>query len=98
MMSGGVDSTAAALLVARGGHEVTGVTARMWGEGSRCCDEEDIDRARRACHEVGGRHVVVDMRGEFEQHVVDSFRAGYLNGLTPNPCVLCNEVIKKEAW
>lgn len=94
LMSGGVDSSAAALLLARDGHEVTGLTARMWGDDSRCCDEEDIDRARRVCHELGARHVVLDLREAFREHVVDPFRAGYLSGLTPNPCSACNREIK----
>ncbi len=94
LMSGGVDSSAAALLMVRGGHEVIGITARIWDEGSRCCDEEDIYRAQRVCHGLGISHIVLDMRDEFRKHVVDSFRAGYLNGLTPNPCCVCNREIK----
>ncbi len=94
LMSGGVDSSAAALLLAREGHEVTGITARMWGERSRCCDDEDVHRARRVCHGLGIRHVVLDLRDEFREHVVDTFRTGYLKGLTPNPCSMCNREIK----
>jgi tRNA-specific 2-thiouridylase len=94
LMSGGVDSSAAALLLVRRGHEVVGITARMWDEGSRCCDEEDIYRAQRVCHTLGISHIVLDLRDEFRDHVVDSFRSGYLGGLTPNPCSVCNREIK----
>jgi tRNA-specific 2-thiouridylase len=94
LMSGGVDSSAAALLLTREGHEVTGITARMWSDASRCCDEEDVRRAQRVCHGLGIRHVVVDMRDDFKQHVVGPFRAGYLKGLTPNPCSVCNRELK----
>jgi len=94
LMSGGVDSSAAAMLLAREGHEVIGITARMWGDDSRCCDEEDIRSAQRVCHALGVRHVVLDRRDEFRKRVVDSFRAGYLDGLTPNPCSACNREIK----
>jgi tRNA-specific 2-thiouridylase len=94
LMSGGVDSSAAAVLLVRRGHEVIGLTAKMWDDGSRCCDEDDVYRAQRVCHGLGISHIVLDMRKEFRKHVVDPFRAGYLGGLTPNPCSACNREIK----
>lgn len=94
LMSGGVDSSAAALLLTQEGHEAVGVTARMWDKGSRCCDDEDIGRARRVCHALGMSHVVLDLRREFEEHVVRPFRTDYMRGLTPNPCAVCNRDIK----
>ncbi len=94
LMSGGVDSSAAALLLARDGCEVVGITARMWDRGSRCCDEQDLALARRVCHALGILHVVVDLRAEFEKVVVEPFRRAYMSGMTPNPCAVCNREIK----
>jgi tRNA-specific 2-thiouridylase len=94
LMSGGVDSSAAALMLADGGHEIIGITARMWDRGSRCCDDEDIERARRVCHALGMRHIVLDLRREFEERVVAPFRSDYMRGTTPNPCAVCNREIK----
>jgi tRNA-uridine 2-sulfurtransferase len=94
LMSGGVDSSAAALILARSGHEVLGLTAKMWSESSRCCGAEDIYRAQRVCHKLGIPHVVLDLTAEFKQKVVDDFARSYLEGLTPNPCAVCNREIK----
>jgi len=94
LMSGGVDSSCAALLLKRAGHEVLGLTAIMWREASRCCGEEDIYRAARVCHKLGIRHHVLDMAAEFERLVVDDFAASYAAGFTPNPCSVCNREIK----
>jgi tRNA-specific 2-thiouridylase len=94
LMSGGVDSSAAALLLTRDGHEAVGITARLWDNGSRCCDEEDIYRAQRVCHAVKMRHIVLDLKEDFSRHVVTPFREGYMRGETPNPCSVCNRDIK----
>ena len=94
LMSGGVDSSCAALLLKRAGHEVMGLTAIMWREASRCCGEEDIYRAARVCHKLGIRHHVIDMADEFERCVVKDFASSYAAGLTPNPCSVCNRRIK----
>jgi tRNA-specific 2-thiouridylase len=94
LMSGGVDSSCAALLLRRAGHEVMGLTAIMWREASRCCGEEDISRAARVCHKIGIRHHVIDMAEEFERRVVEHFARSYASGLTPNPCSVCNREIK----
>jgi tRNA-specific 2-thiouridylase len=94
LMSGGVDSSVAALLLARAGHEVIGVTARMWRDASRCCGDDDVYRSERVCHKLGARHVVLDVTARFDQQVVGYFRSSYLAGLTPNPCAVCNRDIK----
>ncbi|MGD9141076.1 MAG: tRNA 2-thiouridine(34) synthase MnmA [bacterium] len=93
LMSGGVDSSAAALLLARQGGDVTGITARLWDDGSDS-DGADTEIARQVCSALGIRHVVLDLRERFAQIVVGFFRAEYLRGLTPNPCSVCNRDIK----
>jgi len=96
-MSGGVDSTAAAILLKEQGHEVTGITLKLWDEASRCCDYEDVLDARRACWKLGIRHYVLNMKRDFKKQVVDYFISEYIKGRTPNPCVVCNEAIKFKA-
>ena len=92
LMSGGVDSTAAALLLQREEHEVVGITALMRGRDG--VDDDGAELARRASRELGIHHDVLDLREEFERHVLQPFRAGYLEGRTPNPCSMCNRDIK----
>jgi tRNA-specific 2-thiouridylase len=96
-MSGGVDSTAAAYSMLMGGYAVTGVTLRFFSHlgleaGKR--DEAAVEKARKACKELGIRHVVIDAGREFRSRVVEYFIDSYRKGMTPNPCVLCNERIK----
>ena len=102
-MSGGVDSSVAAYLLARDGYDVVGVTMRLWdaevgGEVSPdhrgCCSIEDIEDARRVCQTIGAPHYVIDARGEFRAHVIDYFVAEYRRGRTPHPCIACNDRIK----
>ena len=101
-MSGGVDSSVAALLLAREGYDVVGVTMRLWSEedgetatGHRgCCSIEDIEDARRVCRTLGVPHYVLDVRREFRAHVMDYFIAEYQRGRTPHPCIACNDRIK----
>jgi tRNA-specific 2-thiouridylase len=101
-MSGGVDSSVAALLLAKEGYEVIGVTLRLWTEDrpdaaplSRgCCTLEDINDARRVCEVIGARHYVVNAEREFRTSVVDYFLAEYERGRTPHPCIACNDLIK----
>ncbi len=102
-MSGGVDSSVAACLLAREGYDVVGVTMRLWdaaedGEivaGHRgCCSIEDIEDARRVCRAIGAPHYVVDARREFRAHVIDYFVGEYRRGRTPHPCIACNDRIK----
>ena len=101
-MSGGVDSSVAALLLAQAGYEVIGVTLRLWtldrphaAPMSRgCCSAEDIDDARRVCQAIGARHYVVNAEREFRSRVVEYFFGEYERGRTPHPCIACNDRIK----
>jgi tRNA-specific 2-thiouridylase len=92
-MSGGVDSSVAALLLAGEGHEVVGLTLKVW-EDSRCCSIDDADDARHVARKLGIPHFVIDAREVFEELVIDPFVETYREGLTPNPCVLCNRKLK----
>lgn len=99
-MSGGVDSSAAALLLQKTGYEVTGVTLRLrppcLASGGTGGDPQlsDIEDARRVCGRLGIEHRVMDLTERFEQAVIAPFAALYEAGRTPNPCVLCNPAIK----
>ncbi len=95
-MSGGVDSSVAAALVAEAGHEVIGATMKLWGgESDRgCCSVGDVDDARRVAQQVGISHYVFNFSEEFERQVVDPYVEGHAAGLTPNPCIECNRHLK----
>ncbi len=101
-MSGGVDSSVAALLLKRQGYDVVGVTMRLWtverGDvptaSKRCCSVEDTDDARRVCQVIGVPHYVQNFEREFTEHVVDYFVREYDRGRTPHPCLACNDKIK----
>lgn len=101
-MSGGVDSSVAALLLHQQGYEVIGVTMRLWTVerddlprlSKRCCSVEDVDDARRVAQVVGFPHYVLNFEKEFKQHVVDYFVKEYDRGRTPHPCLACNDKIK----
>lgn len=97
-MSGGVDSSVAALLLQRDGYEVSGITmciaSESAGGGRKCCSPEDITDARRVCRKLGIEHHVLSMSGEMEKWVIGPFVEEYRKGRTPNPCILCNEHIK----
>src|SRR5659263_719932 len=100
-MSGGVDSSVAAALVLEAGRDVLGVTMRLGLAelaDRACCGEEEVLLARRVCDALGIQHVVLDMAAEFAAEVVEPFCASYAAGLTPNPCVRCNERIKFGAF
>lgn len=88
-MSGGVDSSVAALWLLERGHEVEGVTFRLFGE-DRTAEED----AAAVCRALGIRHRTADYRDEFERAVVSPFVQSYLDGRTPNPCIFCNRSIK----
>ncbi len=98
-MSGGVDSSVAAALVLRGGHEVVGVTLKLWGgeSDSGCCSVADVEDARFVAHQLGIKHLVFNLTEEFDAAVVDPYVRGYLGGATPNPCIECNRSIKFAA-
>lgn len=98
-MSGGVDSSLAAALLAEQGYSVLGVTLHLWdAEGEdkvgRCCAPEDRDDARRTCELLGIPHYVIDERSAFRGHVVDRFLDENRAGRTPIPCVACNQTVK----
>ncbi len=98
-MSGGVDSSVAAALLAEQGHELVGVTFHLWdAQGDdkvgRCCAPEDRDDARRTAEHIGFPHYVIDERAAFRSHVVEPFLDSYVAGTTPAPCVACNQHVK----
>ncbi len=97
-MSGGVDSTAAVLLLLEQGYEVAGGTFRLFDTpGAKSADIQAEDAAA-ACRALGILHYTFDFREIFKQKVLDKFAAEYDNGRTPNPCVLCNREIKFGAF
>lgn len=95
-MSGGVDSSVAAARLARAGHDVTGVTLKLWGgeSDSGCCSVADVEDARRVAGQLGLPHYVFNLADDFEAAVVDPYVGAYAAGRTPNPCVECNRSIK----
>lgn len=104
-MSGGIDSSLAALLLHEEGYEVVGMTMKTWdyaGSGGSkketgCCSLDSINDARSIAVNMGFPHYILDIREEFGDYVIDHFTSEYLAGRTPNPCVLCNTHIKWDA-
>jgi tRNA-uridine 2-sulfurtransferase len=101
-MSGGVDSTVAALLVAREGHEAVAVTLELWSDPendgeSSCCSAQAVRGARQIAHDLGMAHLSIDLRAEFRAGVVDGWLEDHRAGLTPNPCVHCNGSVRLDA-
>jgi tRNA-uridine 2-sulfurtransferase len=100
-LSGGVDSATAAALLVEQGHQVVGMTMRLYdargtaaAAGGRCCGPRDAEDARAVCAHLGIPFYVVDLEAEFSAAVVEDFVEAYLAGETPNPCVRCNQHIK----
>jgi len=98
-MSGGVDSSAAAALLKEQGHEVIGMTLRVWsyenqGKRGSCCSPDDIDDARRVAEALDIPFYVAGVEELFKQRVVNPFVESYLKGRTPIPCVACNRDVK----
>jgi tRNA-specific 2-thiouridylase len=95
-LSGGVDSSVAAAVLRDEGHEVVGVTMRLWGGESDtgCCSVSEVEDARRAAAQLDIDHHVFNFGDEFDEHVVEPYVADHLAGRTPNPCVECNRHLK----
>ncbi len=105
-MSGGVDSSVAAMMAVRAGYDVVGITLKQWefpDEEVRltkgCCTLDAVADARRVADVIGIPHYTLDFREVFAREVVDPFVADYARGLTPNPCIRCNERVRfGELW
>ncbi len=99
-MSGGVDSSVAAGVLAERGYDVVGLTLDIWpGQSSEpgrrnCCSPRSIDDAGRVCARLGIPHFVLNFRDVFARTVIDRFAGDYFDGLTPNPCIDCNQFVK----
>ena len=99
-MSGGVDSSVVAGLLAREGYDVLGVTLQLYDHGAAvhragsCCAGQDIDDARRVCETLGIPHYVLDYEKRFQEAVINPFAESYVAGETPIPCVACNQTVK----
>jgi tRNA-specific 2-thiouridylase len=99
-MSGGVDSSVTAALMAERGYEVIGITLQLYDHGQAvgkkgaCCAGQDIYDARRVADRLGIAHYVLDYESRFRQSVIDDFADSYARGETPIPCVRCNQTVK----
>ena len=99
-MSGGVDSSVTAALLAGQGYELVGVTLQLYDHGAAvgrkgaCCAGQDIHDARRVADKLGIPHYVLDYESRFRKDVIDDFADSYLRGQTPIPCVRCNQRVK----
>ncbi len=104
-MSGGIDSSVAAVLLHEQGYEVIGMTMKTWDYASSggdkketgCCSLDSINDARHIAVSLGFPHYILDIREEFGDSVIDYFTNEYMEGRTPNPCVMCNTHIKWDA-
>ena len=103
-MSGGIDSTMAAILLHEQGYEVIGITMKTWDyensggnkKETGCCSLDSINDARKVAVDYGFPHNILDIREEFHNSIIDNFIQEYISGRTPNPCILCNTHIKWE--
>lgn len=99
-MSGGVDSSVVAGILARAGYDVVGMTLQLYDHGAAvhrkgaCCAGQDIHDARRVAETLGIPHYVLDYEQRFQDAVIDKFAASYMAGETPIPCVSCNQTVK----
>lgn len=108
-MSGGVDSSAVAAMLASEGHNVVGLTMQLWnqrrlpelaveGATGRCCSLDDVYDARQVAGQIGIPYYVINFEEQFEEHVVKPFVDEYLAGRTPVPCTLCNNYVKFDKF
>ncbi|MCC8043101.1 MAG: tRNA 2-thiouridine(34) synthase MnmA [Oscillospiraceae bacterium] len=104
-MSGGVDSSAAALILSQQGYEVCGCTMRLYSnadlgddypEEGGCCSLSDVEDAKAVCRKIGIDHITLNLTDEFRSRVMAPFVSGYLSGETPNPCIECNRCMKLD--
>ena len=99
-MSGGVDSSVTAAMLAREGYDVVGLTMQLYdagaatAKGKTCCAGQDIYDARRVADRIGMPHYVVDYESTFKTDVIDRFADSYVRGETPVPCIMCNQTVK----
>src|SRR5262245_19328054 len=99
-MSGGVDSSVTAYLLREAGHDVIGITMKVWPQDcisraeDKCCGPQAVADARGVAHALDIPPYVIDEAAEFEKLVIDYFKSEYQSGRTPNPCVMCNEKLK----
>ncbi len=100
-MSGGVDSSVAAYLLKEQGYDVIGVTMQIWQEDTEyeereggCCSLSAVDDARRVANKIGIPFYVLNFRESFKKNVIDYFIDEYMEGKTPNPCIVCNKYLK----
>src|ERR1700727_1373377 len=99
-MSGGVDSSVVAALLASEGYDVVGVTLQLYDHGAAihrkgaCCAGQDIHDARAAAQALGVPHYVLDYESRFRDAVMEDFADAYLRGETPVPCIRCNQTVK----
>lgn len=104
-MSGGVDSSVAALLLKEEGYDVVGVTMQIWQdedacsiqENGGCCGLSAVEDARRVAEKLDIPYYVMNFKNEFKEHVMNYFVEEYLQGHTPNPCIACNRYVKWES-
>ncbi len=106
-MSGGIDSTVAALMLHKEGYDVVGITMKTWDYASSagttgkketgCCNLDSFNDARQAAVQHGFPHFILDIREEFGDFVIENFVEEYIAGRTPNPCVMCNTHTKWRA-
>lgn len=101
-MSGGVDSSVAALLTLQQGYECSGVTMKLFNKEdvdlniteSKCCGTDDIEDARKICTKLNIQHFICNYGDSFRKEVINRFIDAYINGRTPNPCIDCNRYLK----